>query len=526
MSNSIEMDIMKYYSINSLNPKQKRNLSTLHIEKNLDPKRLSLEIKLKDINRMKASLNKKLEELSVTALQLEEINQNGKSKKDKHKDSSIEREKQKEEQKKKEQDSIAFVETLNNEMKERKKREKNRLKRLLFKTERDEIEKEQRKRMEKEEAIKKEKESLMNLYKLQKEKREVEFKKIEEQSAKYPIPPQNEYLYKKLEERFQKEVVLPILETKKSELAKKRNQLKSVTKEEIEEHQKKHMEAIALKNEQRLSIMKKLKEQEMEIISKQKQWVTTVSTQIQQEVMAAKEQKEKMKKAKQSYREKMQQYAEMIKEIKPVIISEEKAEELRKQIEQLKHPVRKTREVRGEYSVSRISPSKSFTRTSGIHGNRSMDTGTNSRDSPSVKVSLNLDGHKQRKLSEEKTTTKQGNLQVSLKKAIQQDTEVRESKNKKFDYLTEMRKKKTETPGFYKSVMYNWESDMKDSKISEAEKINRIVKKANLIEERAKMKEKLLKVKGNITNNYEMAESVSDMLLEAIKAKLAVLEHI
>ena len=65
---------------------------------------------------------------------------------------------------------------------------------------------------------------------------------------------------------------------------------------------------------------------------------------------------------------------------------------------------------------------------------------------------------------------------------------------------------------------------IKNNKNSLIENVEQIKMKAQELEEKAKMKEKLIHANGEI--NVEMQESVSGMLIDAIKAKLTILENI
>ena len=58
------------------------------------------------------------------------------------------------------------------------------------------------------------------------------------------------------------------------------------------------------------------------------------------------------------------------------------------------------------------------------------------------------------------------------------------------------------------------------------EKRGIIEKKARMLEERAKQNEHWVNAKGGIDRHIEMGENVADMFLEAIKAKLTILENI
>lgn len=58
------------------------------------------------------------------------------------------------------------------------------------------------------------------------------------------------------------------------------------------------------------------------------------------------------------------------------------------------------------------------------------------------------------------------------------------------------------------------------------ENVEQIKIKARAIEQQAKMKEKFLELNGGTEKNPELGENVSNMLIDAIKAKLTILESI
>lgn len=65
-----------------------------------------------------------------------------------------------------------------------------------------------------------------------------------------------------------------------------------------------------------------------------------------------------------------------------------------------------------------------------------------------------------------------------------------------------------------------------NEKYSLIENVEQIKIKANILEEQAKMKEKFLNLNGGSEKNPELGENVSNMLIDAIKAKLTILENI
>jgi hypothetical protein len=71
-----------------------------------------------------------------------------------------------------------------------------------------------------------------------------------------------------------------------------------------------------------------------------------------------------------------------------------------------------------------------------------------------------------------------------------------------------------------------WEKIIKNNKHSLLENVEEIRIKAQMLEEQAKMKEKLLHYNGGTEKNPELGEDVSNMYIDAIKAKLTILENI
>jgi len=71
-----------------------------------------------------------------------------------------------------------------------------------------------------------------------------------------------------------------------------------------------------------------------------------------------------------------------------------------------------------------------------------------------------------------------------------------------------------------------WEKMLSNNKYSLLENVEQIKMKAQLLEEQAKMKEKLLHYKGGTQKSPEIGKSLSNILIDAIQAKLAILENI
>ena len=96
------------------------------------------------------------------------------------------------------------------------------------------------------------------------------------------------------------------------------------------------------------------------------------------------------------------------------------------------------------------------------------------------------------------------------------------------DYLTEMRLQKNDERNSNSSQSQyrgkKWDKMINNNKNSLMENVENIKMKAEILENKAKMNEKLLQTKGEF--NAEMQENVSNLLIDAIKAKLTILENI
>ena len=219
------------------------------------------------------------------------------------------------------------------------------------------------------------------------------------------------------------------------------------------------------------------------------------------------EQGKKKQQEKQERREKMETYIQLTKSLHPVTISPTKVEELKRQIERLEHHGRHSKVIKKNYDLA-------------ILNNRSHKElpGITSLDKEGSKMPR---GHKPevKYISKSKirreliTKHKHGELNKSVINA------------KKVKYIPELRRnhKSKESLSMKK---YDWVHDIEDKSLSSIEKYNRIIEKANMIEEQAKMKEMILRARGGTDKDFGMGESVTDMFLNAIRAKLAVLDSI
>lgn len=439
--------------------------------------------KLKDVKRMQKELESKLEALSENFGLITTPTPN---KKELNETMKKEKLKEKEDLELKKKQAAETIQKIKEESKEWK-RKKTMLKKQQEEQQRKLDEEAKIAKQKAEEQEKKAKEERLAEIEEQKKKREEEIKKAKE-LAKAKMKPATNYVYKKLEEKYTNEIVLPELEKKKEELAKKRNLFKPVRNEDLEEHKRKYDLYIAGQEELRKQEIKKRKEREEQITESLNKCKTSTLEKVNEMETKEKIENEMKKNRNKILREKIKSYANLVKETCPVETSSEKAEQLKKLIANLKQPVRKIRDTRKSYELATL----------------------NNRKSSKVSAKSIAGGQLNSKTPRE------------VSEALTEDI----PKHKPLDYLAELRKRRAENYNTSKSIAEDWKKDLLDGSLKPAEKYTRMMGKANIIEEKAKMNELLLRAKGGAQKNPEMGEHVSDMFIDAIKAKLAILENL
>ena len=134
----------------------------------------------------------------------------------------------------------------------------------------------------------------------------------------------------------------------------------------------------------------------------------------------------------------------------------------------------------------------------------------------SWKLKLELD-------EKEKANRNKNQLQFKRAKSAQKH----EPLEKLPDYLTEMRLKNTQVIENNSQTKFrsknNWNKILKNEKGNIYENVEKAKKKVELLEEKAKMTEKLMQnINGNI--DPDLQQKVSGYLLDAIKGKISILE--
>eukprot|EP01022_Parablepharisma_sp_SALTPOND_P033543 TRINITY_DN88980_c0_g1_i1.p1 TRINITY_DN88980_c0_g1~~TRINITY_DN88980_c0_g1_i1.p1 ORF type:complete len:550 (+),score=129.68 TRINITY_DN88980_c0_g1_i1:469-2118(+) len=476
--------------------------------------------KLKDIIRMKDELQKKLMSLKENEELIQhEFNSPLKLTKDNdyYALNKEERKYLKEELKRRQQEAYEFVRNLRKEEQERQRRIKERERKELEKRMKleEELENAKKEKQEQERAARRE-EAIRNIELLKQRKEQEAKERTEEKHIS-----ESGYLYRKFEEQYKKSILLPLLEDKKQKLAEKRNLYKPITKEEIETHVQKVELAQMKHEEERKHELERNRQLEGQVQEMLKKFQTKISQIILQQDTRKREEQNKRLLERKSVEEKRKLYANSLKETCPIIPSENKAAELKQMIEKLKHPVKEKRDVRKQYAVSELYGRRSSSRPAhsadenGVEGDNKTGTEDNTK---------NNEKKKQFKRYTPKHAVSKPKVEDNIKAEMQRKIEM--EKAKKADYLTELRLKREEKYKLSRPDRYNWSSDIFSKKLSPAEKRERVERKAKMIEEKAKQNEKLFYLKGGVDKNVEMGEYVTDMFLDAIKAKLSILENI
>eukprot|EP01022_Parablepharisma_sp_SALTPOND_P005891 TRINITY_DN123_c0_g1_i1.p1 TRINITY_DN123_c0_g1~~TRINITY_DN123_c0_g1_i1.p1 ORF type:complete len:528 (-),score=72.10 TRINITY_DN123_c0_g1_i1:2633-4216(-) len=378
---------------------------------------------------------------------------------------------------------------------ERNKKAEERQQAWSERIKREEEEEIRKQRRENEEKLKRRKDEKWLKHELAKRKYEAQKKQFSQLSKSVILTQRSSTpLYRRYEEKYEKEFVLPCLENYRKKLKKKKEQCRFYTKEELNMHWKKYDEAISQRKAKRDQQIKEMKKAELKFMFLMKSSRTPTSERTNQMDILLKNAFIRRKLDKKQLREKLLNYSHYVKDAVHVNISRSKSSQLKQMVTQLKHPVRETRNNRKDYyDVTKIFRSAILT-TSKSHNAILKKT------SP-VTTSL---------------------------------TPIKASPRKPIDYLSELRKLKAKKLPLNQSaapltpplppICKDWRSDIKDSRLNLNEKYDMMIRKANAIENMASREEKLLNIKGG--KNAELELRVNNMLIDTIKAKFAILDQL
>ena len=358
--------------------------------------------------------------------------------------------------------------------KERVEREKKRLEREEKARLRAQEEMQEVERRKQEENYLKEEEKRRRVEKLLKKKEQRKkniefFKEVGEKELREIIA--NKPLYVKIEENYEEQVLMPELEKKKAELAKKREVFQPVRKQEIIDHMKKYQEN-SLESQARREILAKNKEIEFKYNNSACVIKSKFTENILEEERRKREEKEQQEIEKKKLLDRKKQYASIVKDNFAPSVDEFKRHEMLLIQERLKHPVR-----------IKIVENKST---------------SDEENKPKRKWKKN-------NLIPEKPPKREGKI---------------------VDYLAEKRKYRGNSVVVVSRVI-DIDSLIQDDTIDKDYKIEKLKKKAQILEIEAKKHERhernIKSVSSNDARALALCQESNDLLLHSIRAKLAII---
>ena len=307
----------------------------------------------------------------------------------------------------------------------------------------------------------------------------------------------SQYLFKALENKYNEKQEKEI----KTEILKKREKIKenSVSLEEIFDFEKKQKELEVKRMLEMEEEKKKLKEQWKQTKDILPKFESNMMQMIKEEEKKNKEKKELEEAKKKLKQQEIKNYSESVNKLYLPKINPSMKKEREERIKNLdvksniQHITKKKNN--GRIILKKPDPNKP--------------------SKYSWKLKLELD-------EPEKTNKNKNQHQLKRAKSAQKH----EPLDKLPDYLTEMRLKNTqnfENKSQNKNRKNNWEQMLKNEKGNLYENVEKAKKRVELLEEKAKMSEKLMQnSSGGI--DPELQQKVSGYYLDAIKGKLSILE--
>ena len=423
----------------------------------------------------------------------------------------------------KKQAASDMIKRVGKEKLERQKREQER-QRLMFEKIQKEMELKNNEMKDREEEILKkrndERSRMHDIFEERKKERGEQLQLLKKPQRK------KQYMYMDMEKKYEKEVLMPDLEKRKAEIQGKRNLLRPINKEEILEHQRRVEEYLGKKDdEKKKELLRKRMEEDM-YLHNQNRFKTAISEQIYKYDQKLREQEKAQKVERKALQEKMQTYAQIVKETCLPTVSEQKKLEREMNIQRLRHPVK-----RPNYADKRVNPTSQQEKVRGkkFYKVKSSQSASKSwiKDDDQTKT---MSGGNNSESDERHAVKKRSPIKHKPKRQPRSQQEDRVNvKSRPPDYLAQLRKKREDSGGpdiQHRRIGMDWQSDMKNENLNVLQKYERIIDKASMIEERAKREERVLQAKGGADRDIAKGEFVSDLFIDAIKAKLAILDQL
>ena len=360
-----------------------------------------------------------------------------------------------------------------NKRKEILEKEQNKTKTILDKNSEKKREYEEKKKERLMKRIDKHKE-MMEKNKADKEQHESNwkaFKKTEKKGMR---------LHEEIEDRYNKQILMPELEKKKKDLENIRQFYKPIKREELDEHEKEYQENINIENEkQRMRREKWYSDIGYGVYDENK-----YKTKFYEKAIVEEKKKEVKKRVasqnKKRKQEKMNNYAKIVKEMHWPQVSEKKKQEIEQLKYQAEHshkPKFRSPEIRSRYNDS--------------------------------------DDSQERRDSVKKPDWKKfHNNMIPQPEHKKQPVHV--------DWLADRRKKRQDDDSTHLNQSQAWRSIADNKDLDDNAKAQLLKTKARLLEENAQRKEQMNKIAGA---TMEGTVEVNEMLIDAIESKLSLLDN-
>ena len=402
-----------------------------------------------------------------------------------------------------EKDKIRLEQQARKYSAEKKKREQRLLNSILkdekrVKENEDLINKENEKKKKELEKIR-----MQELERLREKKREKK-EKIDHirEHANDKAENENKYLFKVLERKYNEKVEQEL----KKEIMKKREKMKEgrITLVEIVEFDKKQKELELKRLVEIEEEKKKLKEQWKQIKENLPKFESTLTQKLKEEENQKKEKIELELYKKQSKIKEIKNYSQTVQKLFLPKINENIKKERENRIKNL----------RTKDNIHKIQRKK--------NSGRILLLKPDPNKPKKYSWKLKLEPEKRQEANNSILYSKNENPNLRSKSADKKHKPMR----KLPDYLTEMRlekdKERNNNVSQRKHREYNWDKMLKSGNL--AENLEKIKQKAEVLENQAKMNELLLNNSGK--DDVELQQKVSDCLIDAINAKLSILDNI
>ena len=322
--------------------------------------------------------------------------------------------------------------------------------------------------------------------------------------AKDKAENENKYLFKVLENQYKKKVE----EEYKKEILKKREKMRegTVSREEIIEFDRKQKELELKRMVEMEEEKKKLKEQWKQTKDILPKFESSVMQKLKEEENQMKEQKEFEENKKRAKMKEVKNYSQTVQKLFLPKINENIKREREDRIKNLnaKNNIKKIQRKKNNGRVLLVKPDPNKPKK--------------------YKWELKLKPDNKAEQNNSIMNHKDNNPNLRSKSANKKHQPLK----KLPDYLTEMRLEKIKNEdrnhntSQRKYKPYNWDKMLKNGNL--AETVEKIKQKAEHLESQAKMNEKLLN--NNNGNDVDLQQKVSNYLIDAIKAKLSILDNL